>query len=67
MKSLVIELNRLIKSGKYSDYRLVISPNKIELKLIPRKSNEEEINWIKNNNKYEIIDLNFQLTTIEHA
>jgi len=64
MKKLYKELKRIMCGGKYNHYRLMITPNTIELKLSPKKNNENEINWIKDNDKDDRDDLLWQLKTI---
>lgn len=63
MKKLFEELNRIMIGGNYDDYRIIVTPRIIELKLIPKLDKETESNWIKDNTKEDIKDLLWILET----
>ncbi len=49
MKKILKQIERIMISGIYDEYRLIITNNHIELKLRPINSNTEEINYFFNN------------------
>lgn len=49
MKKILKEIERIMISGTYDEYRLIITNNHIELKLRPINNNVEEVNYFFNN------------------
>lgn len=64
MKKIYKEIERIILGNRYNYYRLIITPKTIELKLSPKNNNDDEVNWIKDNDKDDRDDLLWQLKTI---
>lgn len=61
MKKLIKALERIMIGGNYNDYRLIITPRHIDLKLTPISDKGTESNWIKENTKEAIEDLMWNL------
>jgi hypothetical protein len=61
MKNILKEIKKIMISGIYDEYRLIISNNHIELKLRPIKDNVEEVNFYVENNKQAKLDLHISL------
>jgi len=61
IKRLLENIDSLMALHHWERYSLVISNQKIGLKLTPVKDSDSEMNWIIDKNKESINDLNFQL------
>lgn len=61
IKRLTENIEMLMTLHHWGRYILVISNQKIGLKLTPVKDSDSEMNWIINKDKEGINDLNFQL------
>lgn len=64
MRKVLKQLEGVVCSGLYNHYRLILTPHKIELKLSPKpsKNNQaEEINWCMDNTKENRNSLFYQL------
>lgn len=64
MKKINQEIKKLMKV--YLRYRLIITNEKIELKITPKSNSENEINWIVENNKQGKLDLFFSLQRLSN-
>jgi len=65
MKKIFEQLKGVMCSGTYNHYRLILTPDRIELKLRPKSNKEEEVNWCMDNNSgnrksiyYQLHDMN---------
>lgn len=61
MKKILKHIKGIMGSGTYNHYRLIVSPDKIELKLRPRNNKTEEVNWCMDNEKHNRRNLASQL------
>jgi len=61
IKRLLENIEALMTLHHWERYSLVISNQKIGLKLTPKKDGDSEMNWIIDKNKEGINDLNFQI------
>ena len=64
MKKINQEIKNLMKV--YWRYRLIITNEKIELKITPKSNTENEINWIVDNDEQGKLDLFFSLQKLSH-
>lgn len=62
MKKIFKELKVLMSS--HLRYRLIITNDKIELKLTPKSNSEDEINWIVDNDKDGKLKLFYSLKNV---
>lgn len=65
MKKIFKEIERIMISGTYDEYRFIVSNNHIELKLRPISNNVDEINWLMTNKKENRLTLFWQLEGIK--
>lgn len=61
MKDIFNEVKRIMVSGVYDDYRFIINPRIVELKLIPIRDSDDEINFVIENTKDKRKELLHQL------
>lgn len=62
MKKILKEINLLMRI--YWRYRLIITNDKIELKLTPKLNSEDEINWVVDNDKEGKLNLFYSLKNV---
>jgi len=65
MKKIFEQLKGVMCSGTYNHYRLILTPDRIELKLRPKSDKENEKNWVMSNTPdnrksiyYQLHDMN---------
>lgn len=51
----------ICSKGVYNYYRIVKTPSHIEVKLSPKNNSEQEVVYVKENDKQEKMDLRFSL------
>jgi hypothetical protein len=64
MKKINQEIKKLMRV--HLRYRLIITNEKIELKITPKNNNEDEINWIVDNDEQGKYDLFFSLRELSN-
>ena len=64
MKKINQEIKKLMKI--YWRYRLIITNEKIELKITPKSNKENEINWIVDNDEDGKYDLFYSLQKLSY-
>lgn len=62
MKKILQQVRLLMRV--YKDYRVIITPRHIELKISPKRHDENEINWVVPNDKDGKIQLFFSLSDL---
>jgi len=64
MKKILKEIERIMSGSIYSEYRLIISNNHIELKITPKSNSIDEVNFSVKNNREDRLHLLIQLEKI---
>lgn len=63
MKRIYQTCEKLMTKGKWNHYRIIITPDMVEVKLSPKYSLDDEIVWVKENSKEAVRELAYSLET----
>lgn len=63
MKRIYQTCEKLITKGKWNYCRIIITPDMVDVKLSPKLNLDDEIVWVKENNKDAIRELAYSLET----